>query len=1691
MLPVFDVASLTTPSLAYFYHMYGADMGEMYVQISQDTGSTWSTVASHIGEVQTSSSSSWSRNVVNLPSSQFLLIRFIGVRGADFTSDMAIDELYVGEPPCDYPGMVSVDPAMSSTELTVNWEDNTGDYTVEWGVTGFTQGTPSPNMVTVNGGGTYTLTGLIPNREYDIYVYGNCASPLIVSPAVGYTLPAPRYFEDFDASFVPDDRWNEAAGVLTDSTTFTSMTSGLWASDDWLNVTSSPDNSARILVSSGTSSSSLDDWFMSPLIDLGAGGNYELTFDAAITSSSGGNPETMEADDTLFVIINTDTNTTWSRQNAIEKIHVGNQPSNSGTFYRVDLSSYSGLVRIGYHMESSVQNPVSYNMYVDNFTVREAPTCTAPIGINIADITSSSVSITWAEEASATEYIVIVTPKDSAYNSASAIADTVTGDSAYFSGLSANSEYDFYIASLCGTLPSVYNGPTAFLTNCVELVSAPYFEDFSSLPEGPAANGRFENCMTSVGAAYEWEVDSATGSNTNSSSTGPAFDNTNFPSSGGKYLYTEASSGSIGDTAQLVLPMVDIAGLSTPGLTFAYHMYGQSMGSLHVDISRDGQNWQEAYWTVSGEYHTDEDDGWDTATIDVTGLNWDTLAVRFSALRGSDFYSDISLDDIRIDNVTGCADPTQLSLTNVTANSADFSWSTTAASATIALSTSENPNDSANTVYFNAQTSSPYSFSGLDPNTCYRVYVQSACATSGEWVGGLEFCTPCLVYSAPYVESFDSTTLDGCMANYNDGSSTSIYAFWRLTTTSWPGYGASGISDNTGNGGYAIGVDASSPYTNDVRLETPDIDMTGVTNPIVSFYLYSNNTNNANNNDLIVSIYENGQWTDSIYFNNSNFGNWEFVWVDLSSYDLTQPIKIRFEVDKVSNTFYNDILIDDIYVGEGSSCSIPTALGIDTVGSDLRLYWTAGDVNNNGWVVNNTTAGTSIASSNDTIVLTGLSPNVNHCFSVQELCGVGDTSLPSNTVCASLPCAPYYNAPYSENWELVPVGDIGPGAIDNCWTLTQNGTSNPAWETEDAGGNDDNSTGTGPFYDNTNFGTAGGHYIFLETTSATSGDSATLESPKFYVGNMVNRPLLRFAYHMYGAAMGEMYVQARTSGGTWTTMDMIIGQQQTAGSDPWLIRETLLDGLGDTIEVRFIGVAGTSFTSDMALDDIELVEGPSCPEPTQLSYDNITTTTVDLSWTTYNPGATTLAEYGAPGFTPGAGTSVTLTGGTLSGLTANTCYDVYIREVCGTGDTSLYVGPVSFCTDYTCAPVATPIMPADTFVCAPNTLNLVGGTPEMYWLNGEGEVIYTGADFTTDTLNSDTALYAAAYTKAATRTFGPDTDLPGGFGNFNNGEMITVMKDLTIDTVSMVSDGARSGRINIYRPLPSFSNDYGSGNLDTMLVHLQSVDFSLSGAGEFRVPVGMALTPGQYFVNLSFDTTSTGELFRTTSASYPYALDNLISIDSAVGSGTIPLSRVYYLFNWTVSGICSSNTDSVNVEFSPEADALFTDDVSSGSATATEFTVNFDASGSENAVSYAWDFGDGNTGNGVNPTHDYLQNGTYTVELVVTGVCGDTDTSSYDITIAGISVDEFTFSGNINLFPNPTTGIVNIEVETPSYGGAELKLTSLAGRVLRTESLEDNNSWNVQWDLAELPAGVYLLQIQTLDGQTIQRIVRQ
>jgi len=93
-----DLSQAINPEVKYWYHMFGFQMGNLYLEINDDSG--WRRIDSLFGEdpdQQTGSYTPWkSRSISLLPyAGKFVKLRFWSTKGSGDAADMAIDDLSV------------------------------------------------------------------------------------------------------------------------------------------------------------------------------------------------------------------------------------------------------------------------------------------------------------------------------------------------------------------------------------------------------------------------------------------------------------------------------------------------------------------------------------------------------------------------------------------------------------------------------------------------------------------------------------------------------------------------------------------------------------------------------------------------------------------------------------------------------------------------------------------------------------------------------------------------------------------------------------------------------------------------------------------------------------------------------------------------------------------------------------------------------------------------------------------------------------------------------------------------------------------------------------------------------------------------------------------------------------------------------------------------------------------------------------------------------------------------------------------------------------------------------------------------------------------------------------------------------------------------------------------------------------
>src|SRR5690606_14994935 len=276
---------------------------------------------------------------------------------------------------------------------------------------------------------------------------------------------------------------------------------------------------------------------------------------------------------------------------------------------------------------------------------------------------------------------------------------------------------------------------------------------------------------------------------------------------------------------------------------------------------------------------------------------------------------------------------------------------------------------------------------------------------------------------------------------------------------------------------------------------------------------------------------------------------------------------------------------------------------------------------------------------------------------------------------------------------------------------------------------------------------------------------------------------------------------------------------------------------------------------------ISVVPVPTCLPPSGLTVDEITYTTTTISWT--STGDLFDVEFGETGFTPtGTPTTgyagITTTSTTITGLTAETYYQYYVRQDCGDDDISLWAGPFSFFTGY----------------CQVSTTNIWDYTSGFSTSGGTQNVSYTTTEQPAGSYSNQTAQVVE---QAQGLSFDFASSYVGGghrlniWVDWNNDMMFDNSEESTEKIYSMyTSGGNQNGTIEIplttpvgeYRmrvrsqwgteanPGPCGEVTYGS-----------TLDFTLSviPAPTCLPPTNLGVTTDSTSATLSW--TSDGELF--------------------------------------------------------------------------------------------------------------------------------------------------------------------------------------------------------------------------------------
>lgn len=783
-----------------------------------------------------------------------------------------------------------------------------------------------------------------------------------------------------------------------------------------------------------------------------------------------------------------------------------------------------------------------------------SPNCKVPDSLLAYNVGPTTADFSWLELGVNTEWVV-------EYDTAGFVPGTgidslTSSNPLSITGLTPNTEYEFYVRSVCGRNDtSFWGGPFKFRTLCVPY-TAPYSNNFEN-----EEIGFVPSCWESyISIINPWvEVESLTGASA--------------PYAGTQALYLYSANAIAGnDTVMAISP--EFTDLIAGDKQLRFHANSDNpasqliVGTTPSPTSKilnpvDTINFASSYT-------------YQEVFVEMTtanGYNGTDTYVYFQHGLGAT-YTYIRIDDFHYEQIPSCKKPRYAYVTNLSSDSADIGWTEmNLATQWMVEYGLAGFNPGSGTTFIS--NSNPASLNSLSPSTAYEFYVRAVCGRSdtSSWTGPFYFETPCVPTTSPYYRTFEND-ISGLAPTCWTAVSTPYYAnvyVNSLTGVSAPFMGSKAL--------YLYGYNGF-PGVDKVLAVTPGFSDLPAYDKQIRFF--ANSSNPAT--DLIIGtmaspVDNTPSPLDTISFAQpDSYEEIIFLLDAASGYNGTDEyIYLAHSLGGL----YSYVRIDEFHYEVIPTCKKPKMLNATNITTNSALLsWQEINVATE-WLIeygpNGFVHGSGIVDTvnSNPYTLTGLSPYTSYDYYVRSACGRGDSSFwsgPYTFVTAAI-------LPFAENFEnFGTISDIqnvkGWQNISSSVLHWQSGSYTPL-------------IGTGPDMDHT-VGN-GGIFAFLYSISGSSGDTAVLASPFITVDTAYSQFELKFWYHKFGSSMGNLDVYIE-SNGVEDQIKTIIGQTQTSGVDPWISFDTLLTGYaGESIRVLFKGVKGVSIYGDMAIDDVSLI----------------------------------------------------------------------------------------------------------------------------------------------------------------------------------------------------------------------------------------------------------------------------------------------------------------------------------------------------------------------------------------------------------------------------------------------------------------------------------------------------------------------
>lgn len=597
--------------------------------------------------------------------------------------------------------------------------------------------------------------------------------------------------------------------------------------------------------------------------------------------------------------------------------------------------------------------------------------------------------------------------------------------------------------------------------------------------------------------------------------------------------------------------------------------------------------------------------------------------------------------------VLTCPVPVNIAVTGITTTNADFSWEAgDAETEWQVIVIGEGDAEPGVATVGTTVTEPEFSVSNLTAGNLYRFYIRAKCGTEfSPWRGPKIFASACLP-TGLFSQNFDTAEvgeLPICWsALYIDASEDA-----SIETVDFKSYsGANAVQISNAETGEASNLLLVSPPLSTLTTGTHRLKFfaSGYGNVDVEV-----GTVSSVGDDAVFTMVQTVSAT-------SDYA--EFV-VDFTGYDGTDTY-VAFRHPSTST--YNPIFLDDIRWEVAPLCPDVSGIIVDALTTaSATISWTAGG-NETAWnVVYGPTSAEdpdgltplSPASTNTTATIPGLAPNTDYKVWVRSSCGgtagdgawIGPVTFTTSCLATGL---------FNENFDTTDQSDL-----PECWSAVITGASNNAY-----------------IYVTEGDGLTGSNAVTLYNADSAEDAAIILVSPNVNTLAAATHRLKFWARAQGQASIEIGSIDTPAAGGTFAPYDTI----ELTGTYQEYVVDFTANPVTDTyVAIKHIG----EMYSGIIIDNIRWELAPLCADVTAVAPGAVTPSSIALTWTANAAETQWDVVYGAETVTdPGTLTPISPSPSinpeaTISGLTDNTTYNIWVRSVCGgTQGIGAWIGPL-------------------------------------------------------------------------------------------------------------------------------------------------------------------------------------------------------------------------------------------------------------------------------------------------------------------------------------------------------------------------------------------------------------------------------